>query len=121
MKRWTEWEIIRRQVAIAGFIVDQQNQPVGSVRITITAKAGKFKKQVENASLMAGGDWETLKKRPDQTLSRLDGLYFFLNLPEGQYTVSAMDPRTGKSVESHVTVSKDKSSIAPSYLRLPAL
>ncbi len=124
MKRWSEWEIFRRKVAISGCILDRQNKPVAGIQVTITAKAGKFKKQIENASRMAGDDREISKKRPDQTLSRLDGLYFFLDVPDGQYTLSAVDPRSGKTIESHVTVSKEKEkkesgSIAQAHFNLP--
>lgn len=124
MKKLGDWEVIRRKVAIAGCIVDQQNQPIAKVRITIIPKAGKFKKQIENAHRMAGADWEKMKKRPNETLSRLDGLYFFLDVPDGEYTLIAVDPRSGKTIESHVTVSKAKEkkesgSIAQADFNLP--
>ena len=123
MKRWSDWEVIRRQVTIAGRIVDAQNEPLAGAMITIMARAGKFKAQVENAARTAGAEWEFLKNRPDRTFSRLDGLYFFLDLPEGQYTMSVSDPRSGKIVESQVTVSKDKEKsgrITQADFKLPA-
>jgi hypothetical protein len=123
MKKWSDWEVIRRQVTIAGCIVDEQNNPVVGAEIKIKAMAGKFKAQVENAAGTAGAEWDFLKNRPDRTLSRLDGLYFFLDLPEGQYTVSTIGPRSGKIIESRVTVSKDNENsgrITQVDFKLPA-
>lgn len=102
MKRWSDWEILRRQVAIGGRIVDGQDNPVAGARITITATAGKSKARAES------GAWENLSERPDRTVSRVDGIYFFLDLPQGQYTVSAIDPRSGGSAETQATVSRHK-------------
>lgn len=117
MKRWTDWEIIRRKVSIAGCIVDPQNNPVCDARITIAAKAGKFHMQIDNVA------WENSEDRPDRTCSRADGLYFFLDLPEGRYMVNANDPRSGKIAEKLVTVSKDEEKsgrIAQADFTLPA-
>jgi hypothetical protein len=102
MKRWTDWEIMRRKVSIAGCIVDHQNNPVRGAQITIAAKAGKFRMQIDKVA------WENSEDRPDRTRSRADGLYFFLDIPEGRYMVNAIDPRSGKNAEKLVTVSKDE-------------
>jgi hypothetical protein len=117
VKNWGEWEIVRRQVAIGGRVVDGQNNPVAGARVKITAKAGKFKVQAES------GAWENLQERPDATVSRVDGTYFFLDLPQGQYTLSAIDPRSGQSAETQATVAKHKEApgrIAQADLKLSA-
>jgi hypothetical protein len=87
VKAWTDWEIMRRQVAISGRVVDEDNKPVAGAQVT---------------------GWEDLEERLDRTLARLDGLYYFLDLPEGRYTLSAIDPRSGKHDEKSTSFSKDR-------------
>lgn len=108
MKSWTQWKVIHRQVVIAGRILNDENKPVAGTQVTITAKAGKFKRQIENASGEESTIWKNLNKRPDRTRSRLDGLYFFLDLPEGEYTVTATDSRSGQSIKSRISILKNK-------------
>ena len=65
----TEWEVVRRQVAIGGFVRDE-------------AEAG-----VSAASVHA------MRKSDGRILGRCttqdDGSYYILDLPDGEYTVSA--------------------------------
>lgn len=108
MKAWTDWEIMRRQVAISGRVVDEDNKPVAGAQVTITSKPNEFKRQVEGAVSDVETGWEDLEERLDRTLARLDGLYYFLDLPEGRYTLSAIDPRSGKHDEKSTSFSKDR-------------
>jgi hypothetical protein len=69
--QWSDWEVIRRQVALCGRVV-----------------AGR--------ALLAGGDVRIEgMKRPKPTAPGEDGIYFFLDLPAGDYTVTFRDA-TGK-------------------------
>ena len=108
MKAWTDWEIIRRQVAISGRVVDEDNNPVARAQITITSKLNEFKRQIEGAVSTVETGWEDLEERLDRTFARLDGIYYFLDLPEGRYTLSAIDPRSGKHDEKRASFSRDK-------------
>ena len=108
MKDWSDWQIIRRQVAIGGRIVDENDQPVPGVQVTITAMPKVFKVWMQGAISAAQTDWDELGERPDRRLSRSDGIYFFLDLPEGKYTLHAIDPRSGNHAETSIAVGWDK-------------
>ncbi|MCP4341402.1 MAG: carboxypeptidase regulatory-like domain-containing protein [Desulfobulbaceae bacterium] len=107
MKSWSDWEIIRRQVAIAGHIVDKRNTPVAGVHVNITSSTENASRIKSTASaLRAGG--ANLDEHIDHTLSRWDGLYYFMDLPDGHYTISIH--REGKVTEKDqkVSVARDK-------------
>ena len=108
MKAWSDWEIIRRQVAIGGRVVDENNNPVAETQVTITSMPGGFKRQLEGAVRQAGAGWDDLEERLDRARSRLDGIYFFLDLPGGKYSVAAVDTQSGKKDEKSVAVKWDK-------------
>jgi hypothetical protein len=40
--------------------------------------------------------------------SRGDGIFFFLDLPDGDYTLEAIDPQTGQQHKQIATVSNEK-------------
>ena len=108
MKTGSDWQIIRRQVAIGGRVVNENNTPVAGAQITIKSMPDGFKRQLEGAVSEAGAGWVDQEERQDRARSRLDGIYFFLDLPEGSYTLSAIDPQTGKQDQKSVSVSRDK-------------
>ncbi len=108
MKAWSDWEIIRRQVAIGGRVVDENNNPAAGVQVTITSMPKGFKQSVEAAFDTAGAEWDNLEERQDRMRSRLDGIYFFLELPEGKYTLKAIDLQSGEQDEKSVSISRYK-------------
>lgn len=123
MKAWSEWEIIRRQVAIGGRILDTHNKPLAGVQVTITSMPKGFKKSVEAVSGAAEAGWEDLDQRLDRVTSRMDGIYFFLDLPEGKYNLNAVDLQSGKQAEKHVSLSWDKKKnieMAQADFKIPA-
>lgn len=106
MKVWTEWEIIRHRVAIGGRIADEGKRPVGGVRVTLRAGPVRRHEQ-ERGTAGAAKDLLNIPAQcPVRACSRTDGLYFFLDLPEGQYTVRALDPRSGRCDERDVSIPK---------------
>ena len=96
MKAWSDWEIIRRQVAIAGHIVDQRNIPVAGVHVNITSSSTKNTGR------------ENIDKHLDHTLSRWDGLYYFMDLPDGRYTISVHREGQATEKKQNVTIARDK-------------
>jgi hypothetical protein len=104
MKTWSDWEIIRRQVAIGGCVADENNNPVAGVQVTIISMPVGFKQSVEAASSIAGAEWNELEQRLDRVISGMDGIYFFLDLPEGKYTLAAIVKQSGKKDEKRVSV-----------------
>ncbi len=105
MKAWTQWEVIRRQVALCGRVVDAQGKAFASAKVFIAAMPKEFKLRVDGAANAAGMDWGNLDERLDRTVSRTDGLFFFLDLPKGRYTVRGGDPKSGAEGEMAVVIS----------------
>lgn len=121
MKAWTPWEIVRHQVAVCGRVLDGRARPVAKAQVTLTAMPGAFKQRLKGAASAAGNRWEAPLERPDRTLSRADGIYYFLNLPAGPYTVKAIDPSSGAHAEKTVSVNRTsdgKMTIAVADLEL---
>lgn len=108
MKTGSDWQIIRRQVAIGGRVVNENNNPVAGAQITIKSMPDGFKRQLEGAISEAGAGWLDQEERQDRARSRLDGIYFFLDLPKGSYTLGAVDPQTGQQGEKRASVTMDK-------------
>ena len=107
----SEWQIARHQVAIAGRVTDSiQGKPLASVEVAITGMPVPFRKKLETLSIQYGERWATMSERPDKTNTRADGLFYFLDLPDGKYTVSASLPSAGRrygAAQGSATVSRD--------------
>jgi Carboxypeptidase regulatory-like domain len=108
MKAWTDWEIVRHQVAIGGCVLDASNKPIAQAQVTIMSMPEEFSLRVEGAARAAGTNWEDLDERLDRALSRMDGIFYFLDLPAGRYTVRAIDPRSGAKDEKSVSVTRNQ-------------
>ena len=107
MKTWTAWEVVRRQVAIGGSVVDAQGRPAAGVRITIASESNEVNElgpRAARAASAAGSRWDELAERVDRTTSREDGSFFFLDLPAGEYTLKSLDARTATHDEKTVSV-----------------
>ena len=105
------WQIARHQVAIAGHVTDgESGKPLSRVEVSITEMPVEFKRKLEGASLQYGNRWATMTERADKTLSGADGLFYFLDLSNGKYTLRATLPSSGKrygSAQETATVSRD--------------
>ncbi len=106
-KIWSDWEIIRRQVAIGGYVENIAHKPVTGANLAITEFPEEFAAQIAGARAVAGPDWSTTDQRPDRMASRPDGNYFFMDLPNGDYTVCASIQGSEEQVEQHASVSRD--------------
>ncbi len=106
-----KWDVVRHRVAIAGRVLDAGcEKPLGNAEVRITAMPAGFAKWLEFAALPYGRMWDAMPERPDRTRSRPDGLFYFLDLPDGDYGLRAAVPSLGRrfgSVEEKAKVTRD--------------
>ena len=109
------WEKIRHQVAIAGGVTDAQTErAIRGARVEITDAPAEFKEWLEVRAIQYGDRWGGMAERPDRTRTAADGHFHFLDLPDGDYTLSASLPGAGSRYgveETTVTVSRDGDNI----------
>jgi len=91
VKASTEWETTRRQVTIGGRVLDDGDKPVTGAAVTVTARPA------EAPSEGGGHTWVGY-------LAKAEGIYYFLDLPAGTYTVRAVHGRSGAVGEETVSV-----------------
>ncbi|MCU0541087.1 MAG: carboxypeptidase-like regulatory domain-containing protein [Oscillatoriaceae cyanobacterium Prado104] len=108
MSKWIELNSLRHQVAIAGQVSDKETgQTIGNALVEITAMPDAFKTKRSLQALQYGSQWETLAKRCDRTTSAIDGFFYFIDLPPGEYTLTASLPSAAaryKIAETTVTL-----------------
>lgn len=108
----SNWQIARHRVAIAGRVIDGgTGKPIADATVSLNKTPAAFEQKLAMSSLMYGNRWKTLQQRPDRTRSREDGLFYFLDLPEGTYNVSASIPTYGNrygTAQQPALVSRNK-------------
>lgn len=121
-----EWEVIRRQVAIAGQVNDARTgESIGRVRVAISAAPGAFTGWLAVHASQYGERWATMAQRPDRTVTAADGHYHFLDLPDGQYTLVVSLPEWGTrygKAQAEVDVSRNAQGhihMAAAHIDLP--
>lgn len=72
MSDWSEWETLRRQVAVCGRVLDARGRPAGDVLVHLDAA--------------------TSVRGIEPVRSRTDGLYWFMDLPAGEYRLAVGGP-----------------------------
>jgi hypothetical protein len=95
VKASTEWETTRRRVTIGGRVLDDGDKPVTGAAVTVTARPA------EAPSEGGGHTWVGY-------LAKADGIYYFLDLPAGTYTVRAVHGRSGAVGEETVSVPRSE-------------
>lgn len=101
MRHWTDWEIARHQVAVAGRVVDESDKPVAGAEVTLT----RLPKEGRQKKARAGTDQQESDGRCDRTFTKADGIYFFLDAPAGEYSVECVNSRSGLRANKTVSVS----------------
>jgi hypothetical protein len=104
VKNWTQWEIVRHQVAACGRVLDENAKPVAGAQVAISSMPEEFELKLKSAYGAWGTDWEALDERLDRTRSRAEGIFYFLDLPAGHYTLTGVDTLTGARDEKSVSV-----------------
>jgi hypothetical protein len=113
--KWSEWESVRHQVAIGGTVLDEADRPVAGAEIVLTSTPEGFAGPTAGAVEAAKGG--RTARLPDRTVSGRFGRYYFLDLPNGRYTLIAVDARTGSSDQKVATVAPAKKG-APKITRV---
>jgi hypothetical protein len=101
-------ELIRRAVAIAGRVLDGgTGKPLGDAEVMIMKPMPKvFEKRLEIAALPFGKRWDKMWDRPDRTRTRPDGLFYFMDLPDGEYSLQAALPSMGRRFGSSANTAR---------------
>ena len=111
MSNWLKLEPTRHQVAIAGSVTDTQTgAAIGRARVEITAAPAAFTDWLAIRAKQYEEHWETMDERPDRTRTAADGHFHFLDLPDGDYTLTASLPGSGSrygTTQGQATVSRD--------------
>lgn len=96
----TEFMVARHRVAIAGLVLDGiSGKPIGGAHLEITAKPAAYAEKL--AWLKDGRAVEGLEAQsPDAIQTRSDGLFFFLDLPEGSYKLVGFMPKKSMSTRA---------------------
>lgn len=126
MPKWLKIELPRRQVAIAGQVTDEQTgQAIRGVRVEITSAPSTFQEWLNERKKQYGDRWDSMDKREDRVRTVSDGHFHFVDLPDGQYTLTASLPSAGSrygTAQVNVTVSVNASgnvTMASANIALP--
>lgn len=104
----TKWTVARHRVAIAGLVVDGvTGKPIVGAHVEIVGKPAAYE---EKLALLAGslGDAGREMERPDTARTRGDGLFYFLDLPDGRYAVLAFLPKEGIRAKNVLPMRHDR-------------
>jgi hypothetical protein len=110
----SDWEVISRQVAVTGCVIDEQTRrPLVGARINITRAPREFTDWLALKAVQYDAEWNTMAERPDQTHTATDGSFYFLDLPlpKGVYNLTAMMPNSSSRYDTgteKATISRDK-------------
>jgi len=104
----TNWTIVRHRVAIAGRVVDGvTGKPISGAHVEIVGKPAAYEEKL--AILAASrGDTEREMERRDTARTRVDGLFYFLDLPEGRYQVIAFLPKERPRAKNLPKMKRDR-------------
>lgn len=90
MSTWIELQRTRHQVAIFGQVSNAQSGvAIQGVLVQIVQMPEAFKLWLALHSKQYHPNWETIKEQPDRVLTAVDGYFYFLDLPAGEYTLVA--------------------------------
>jgi len=116
-------EQTKNRVAIAGQVIDAETKlAIPGVLVEISQIEGKFKNWLDLQALQYGKSWGKILKRPDKTLTAVDGCFCFINLPDGEYKLSVSLPSARTSygkVDKEVTVASNGNSDKIIVIDLP--
>ena len=109
MTQSADWEIVRHHVSICGQVLDVNGNPMADIQLSALPDATPSQARAGGVRREAG------KVRKDdavsqvlgqirKTESRHDGMFFFLDCPDGKYTISARDLRSRMQAQKSISV-----------------
>ena len=116
MTAWSAWQIVRRQVALCGVVLESSGRRLPNVQVNIEdgPKAYAAKRAVAAvapgaaATKPAASAGREAKERFELRTTRDDGTFFYLDLAPGNYRLKAIDARSGASDEKTAAVTRRK-------------
>jgi len=96
--KWLTIDSVHHQVAIAGQVSDALTRKAiagALVQIEIDTAPQAFTSQLALRKKQDGDRWETMVERLDRALTRADGHFHFMDLPNGQYRLNVSLPGLG--------------------------
>ena len=109
MSKMVKIEPTRHQVALAGQVTDEQTgRVIRGVRVEITSAPSTFQEWLNERKKQYGDRWDSMNEREDRVRTASDGHFHFVDLPDGQYTLTASLPSAGSrygTAQVNVTVS----------------
>jgi hypothetical protein len=95
MTAWSEWETLRRQVVAAGWILDKDGARLRGADVSAVQAL-----QQQPGNPGSAGD----EGRSISAHLKTDGLYFFLNLPDGRYKLRGCNAQGAPTEEKAIHV-----------------
>lgn len=108
MTTWTDWEPLSHHVSISGRVLDLHGQPMPGVQLAIVPHGKQPESQPEARTARSRAKAATVQqtvavsKVLKRTESRVDGTFFFLDCPDGEYMLKAVDTRSGAQAQQPV-------------------
>lgn len=86
-------EIESSQIAIAGRVL-RGDKPISGARVKNDRESSpeSFQAILSMKAMKYGSQWENMSDRPDRKITASDGYFFFVNLPDGSYSLKVSEP-----------------------------
>lgn len=125
MTTWVKLEPMDHQAAIGGKVVNAlTGRPIAGVRVEITDMPAAFEQWLSIRKL-SSAKWNSLSERPDRTNTSPDGVFHFVDLPDGAYTLSfehlSSGPRLGKAQRAFTVNRNNEGRISLSLVTIPLM
>ena len=106
-------EIESPQIAIAGRVL-RGDKPISGARVKIDIESSpeSFQAILSMKAMKYGSQWENMSDRPDRKITASDGYFFFVNLPDGNYSLEvSVHGRTEDQIEPKYPIKVERVEI----------